>query len=85
MTACDATGLSQMDGPHQLGCIRTMEFEVAPVAPCMNDATCSCMQEGVQPDFVSTQMLASVRMAEWELTHKSELLTEVHWAQFCYR
>jgi hypothetical protein len=36
------------------------------------------MQHGVQPDFVTTQMLASVRMAEWELTHNLELLAEVH-------
>ena len=43
------------------------------------------MQHGVQPDFVSTQMLASVRMAEWELTHKLELLTEVHRYQVCRR
>lgn len=80
MTACDATGLSasQVEGPHQIGCMRTMETEAMPAALCMVDAMCSCMQDGVQPDFVSTQMLASVRMAEWELTHKLELLTEVH-------
>jgi hypothetical protein len=35
------------------------------------------MQLGVQPEFVTTQMLASVRMSEWELTHKLELLLEV--------
>ena len=80
MTVCDATDLSasQVEGTHQLGCMRTMETEAMPAAPRTLDATCGCIQEGVQPDFVSTQMLASVRMAEWEMTQKSELLTEVH-------
>lgn len=35
------------------------------------------MQLGAQTHFVTAQMLASVCMSEWEVTHKLELLLEV--------
>ena len=35
------------------------------------------LQLGVQPDFVMTQMLARVRMSEWEETGEVALLAEV--------